>query len=302
MPRNGLLYSLPSFQFAAGLARILPRPWAHGFAMGIGRIAYKRRPGVQRMLEENLGVVTGMSGQALAALSRRNVANFCGMLADYFMSAAAHGAVAGRYVDDMVGREHIEKALAAGKGAVIATAHLGNWELGALLLRELGFPVTIVTLDEPSPGLTRWRDAQRERRGIKTIAVGPDRKFSFVEMIQALRRNECVAMLVDRPYEGTGETVTYFGKQTLFSAGPALLHRHTGAAVLPAFVVAQADGRYRCLTQSNLADPDAAPFQTQMLADAFERLVRAHPDQWYNYVPLAQPAAAPDSSLIAAAS
>ena len=50
-------------------------------------------------------------------------------------------------------------------------------------------------------------------------------------MIQTLRRNEFLAMLVDRPYAGTGAPVQFFGQQTEFSTAPALLWQHTGAAV-----------------------------------------------------------------------
>ena len=59
-----------------------------------------------------------------------------------------------------------------------------------------------------------------QRFGIKTITVGSD-KFAFVEIIQALRRNELVAMLIDRPYLNSGVQVQFFDHPTLFSAAAA---------------------------------------------------------------------------------
>jgi KDO2-lipid IV(A) lauroyltransferase len=114
---------------------------------------------------------------------------------------------------------------------------LGNWELGGVLLALRGFQMNVVTLEEPTTELTRWRDAYRRRVGIRTNAVGPGHDFAFVELIRTLRSGGMVAMLVDRPYTGSGVPVEFFGRTTEFSTGPALLWQHTGAAVIPAFVL-----------------------------------------------------------------
>src|SRR5207302_7851476 len=108
-----------------------------------------------------------------------------------------------------------------------------------------GIPVTVITLEEPSTALTAWREAYRREIGIGTIAVGPGREFAFVEMMRVLRQNGCLAMLVDRPYAGTGAPVSFFGRSAEFSSAPALLWQHTGAAVVPAFVTRLPTGRYR---------------------------------------------------------
>ena len=111
-------------------------------------------------------------------------------------------------------------------------------------------------------------------------------------MIGALRRNEVVAMLTDRPYAGSGSPVTFFGRQTEFSTGPALLWQHAGAAVIPAFVLHNEQGRYTAFADAPLpmvrtddARADLAT-NTQILATHFEKIIREHPDQWFNYVPI----------------
>ena len=157
------------------------------------------------------------------------------MLADYFYSTSDDGRWAKRLLGDWSGWEHIQAARAAGRGIILVTGHLGHWELGGLLLAQRGVPLTIVTLEEPSTGLTRWRDEVRRRAGIKTIAVGPGREFAFVEMIKVLERGECVAMLVDRPYLGSGSPVTFFGQPRPVFQRPrtaAAAHRRGGRAGL----------------------------------------------------------------------
>lgn len=286
------LYRLPAFKAALACARLFPRSWLQRLAPTIGLASYARNAAVQVALRANLHRITGKSEAALAALCKENVSAFSRMLADYFLCVAGSGRSASALLAEWRGVEHIEAALSRGNGAIIITAHLGNWELGGVLLALRGIPMTVITLDEPSTELTRWRDQYRQRLGIRTITVGPGHDFTFVEMIQTLRRNECLAMLVDRPYAGTGSPVTFFGRQTEFSSAPALLWQHTGAAIIPAFVLQNPAGKY-----VSFADP-ALPLEsggntreslienTQRIATHFEAVIRQHPEQWFNYVPI----------------
>ena len=283
------LYTLAGFKAAFAVAHLLPRPAAQALAAFVGRAAFGRKSDAQAALRANLQPVTGLSGAALDALCAENVANFSRMLADYFLCAGANAA---RHCDALIegwsGFENLAAARAAGCGTIVVTGHLGHWELGGLVLARRGLPLTVVTLEEPSTGLTRWREACRRQLGIKTITVGPGHPFAFVEMIQTLRRNELVAMLVDRPYAGTGTPVRLFGHETEFSSAPALLAKHTGAAVLPAFVLRQPGGRYISVAEPAVpmsATADLAA-NTQRIASAFEPSIRGHPAQWFHYVPI----------------
>jgi len=286
------LYQLRAFQAAGVLARLLPRLALRHLAPLIGRASYSRNESAREALRENLRALTERNGRALDALCSENVANFSRMLADYFLCASRERAGIDAWVADWRGLEHFEKARNRGKGVVLVTAHLGNWELGGLLLAQHGFPMTVVTLEEPSSELTRWRDRLRLRMGIKTITVGPGHDFAFVEMLQALRRNELLAMLVDRPYAGSGMPVQFCGRPSEFSCAPALLWQHTDAAVVPAFVLQERGGQYISFADAPLEfahGPEsraALKENTQRLATQFETVIRKHPEQWFNYVPI----------------
>jgi KDO2-lipid IV(A) lauroyltransferase len=287
------LYSLRGFKAAFAFAHLFPRFFNHWLAARIGLTAYARSREAQAALRANLALVTGLIGPQLDALCHENVANFSRMLADYFLCAGADAVTqAAALLHGRSGHENLTAALAGGKGAIVVTGHLGHWELGGLMLARHGLPLTVITLEEPSSGLTRWREACRRQLGIRTITVGPDHPFAFVEMIQTLRRNELLAMLVDRPYAGTGTPVDFFGHRTEFSTAPALLHQHTGAAVLPAFVVQDHTGGYLTLAEPIIpmdegSDPQTAlATNTQRIATIFEDIIRRHPEQWFNYVPI----------------
>ena len=286
------LYALRGFKAAFALSRLLPRGAAQSVATFVARAAYARRPEAVAALRANLRRVTRLAGTELDSLCTRNVTHFAQMLADYFLCAGREASHSTALVDEWLGFPHLEAALARGKGVIIVTAHLGNWEIGGTLLALSGRPLTVITLDEPSTELTRWRDRFRQQLGIRTITVGPGHDFAFVEMIQTLRRNEILAMLVDRPYAGTGTPVNFFGASAEFSTGPARLWPHTEAAVLPAFVLHNTRGRYTSfidpmlpLVRTGEARADLSA-NTQLIAAHFENIIRQPPDQWFNYVPI----------------
>jgi len=297
------VYNLRAFKLALAVARLLPRAVAHRVAAELAKRVYHRQGCARDALRQNLAAVSGATGETLDRLCAANVTNFARMLADYFHCAA--GGTAKRLLEHWEGIEHLEMARAAGRGVILVTAHLGNWELGGVLLALRGFPMNVVTLEEPTSELTRWRDAYRRQVGIRTNAVGPGHDFAFVEMIRTLRAGEIVAMLVDRPYAGSGVAVEFFGRTAEFSTAPALLWQHTGAAIVPAFVLHNENGRYTAFAQAPLeftktsdARADLAA-NTQLLATHFEHVIRKHPDQWFNYVPIWSQTPQPDPAGIA---
>jgi lauroyl/myristoyl acyltransferase len=286
------LYNLGAFRAALTAARILPRSAARFLAQGIASALLWRNPDCLAALRQNLTVVTGRTGVELETLCRGNARRFAAMLADYFYCSSRPLDTAATLLGEWHGIEHLCRAREAGKGIILITGHLGNWELGGSLLVAQGIPMTVVTLEEPSGALTDWRQRYRREAGIHTIVVGPGREFAMLEMIQVLRRNECLAMLVDRPYGGAGSPVHFFGRSAEFSTAPAVLWQHTRAAVIPAFVTGGAGGRYRAFAEPAL-DLQSAPdsreamrLNTQTVASAFESVIRQHADQWFNYAPI----------------
>ena len=117
------------------------------------------------------------------------------------------------------------------------------------MLARRGLPLTVVTLEEPSSELTRWREACRRQLGIKTITVGPGHPFAFVEMMQTLRRNDCSPCSSTAPTRAAAPAWNFFGHKTEFSTAPALLAQHTGAASCPAFVIHDGQGGYATIAE-----------------------------------------------------
>ena len=284
-------YSHFAFKIGYKAASFLPRSVCQFIGKTLGLASYFAMPLSRAALHQNLKRVTGINGFTLETLCRENFQNFGRMLADYFYTTGKDPKMIRTLLGKWNGIEQLRSALSAGQGVVLVTGHLGNWELGGTILAMDGWPINVVTLQEPTTELTELRDRYRKVLGTRTITLGDD-KFAFVEMIAALRRNEIVCMLIDRPYGETGSEVDFFGRKAPFSSAPALLWEHTGASIVPAFVLQNQKGGYSAVVKPPVILESASNRQesvarnTQRIADEFEEIIRTHPEQWFNYIPI----------------
>jgi lauroyl/myristoyl acyltransferase len=179
----------------------------------------------------------------------------------------------------------------AGRGALLLTVHLGNWEFGAPLLRKLGVNLLVITLAEPGRGFTELRERARQRWGIETLVIGQD-AFAFVEVLKRLQAGAVIALLVDRPPPGSGVEVELFDRPFQASVSAAELARASGCALLPVAIPWTQAG-YEIVTppeitydRAALGDREARRALTQEILRAFAPLIRQHPDQWFHFVPI----------------
>jgi lauroyl/myristoyl acyltransferase len=194
--------------------------------------------------------------------------------------------------DDPIGA-----ALARGRGAVLVTCHFGNWDVAASTLARYGRPFNLVMAREANETTAEYVRRARERAGLRVLLSDSSVYGSF-NMLRALRRNEIVAMQLDRPLGGEGaRPVDFFGAAAPFQVGPLRLARLAGAPVFPVFVARLGPRRYRIVLgaerhlprHAGTADLDAA---LAAIARELEALVRRHPEQWFQFEPF-WPADAP---------
>ena len=174
-------------------------------------------------------------------------------------------------------------ALAEGRGAIVALPHLGNWDYAGTWLAQRGHRVVVVAERVEPPALFDWFVAQREALGMDVVVNGPE---AFGVLSRALADGAVVCLVCDRDLAGAGVDVDFFGRTTTMPAGAALLalrtgapllpvgvyfrdERHHGARILPALDVSRRGTLREDLTRT-----------TQTLADRFETLISAAPEQW----------------------
>jgi lauroyl/myristoyl acyltransferase len=194
------------------------------------------------------------------------------------------------------GREHLDAALAAGKGAILCSAHFGSYDCAFSLLNAGGFPVTSIGRwwwnypPEGSSAVRRMWDfvfARRVHRHRQrpNIEPWPGRVQVALQAAAVLRRNEVVTICSEAPpldaeLNRTIE-VPFLGRQARFLPGVVTLARLTGAPVLMASVHRSADYRHQVLEISSPVPMDgetAAAFER--CAAAMGAAIKAHPAEW----------------------
>jgi KDO2-lipid IV(A) lauroyltransferase len=185
------------------------------------------------------------------------------------------------------GKDHVDQALADGKGVVIGTPHMGNWDLGAAWFASRGYqPTTVVEPIEP-PALFDWFCSYRRALGMGIVPLGPD---AGSVLLRKLREGLMVGLVCDRDLAGNGVEVEFFGERTTFPAGPATLALRAGAPLLAGANYFEGDA-HRCILRPPLDTSRQGSIKediariTQALAADFEVLIRRAPDQWHMLQP-----------------
>lgn len=190
-----------------------------------------------------------------------------------------------------VGFEKVEKALKDGKGAIMITGHLGNWEWGAALLTYLGYPPTVIATRFKNEFVTKFYYNRRVQQGMEVAYLDE----AVRKTLRKVKHNGIVAILGDRDYTRQGIEVTFFGTRTKIPVGALLLGLRSGAAVFPAFAVRVGMCRYHVLFDDPIELTSKGYREDEMKEDlkkwvkVLERYVRKYPTQWYRFEPFWEP-------------
>ena len=186
-----------------------------------------------------------------------------------------------RYVT-FEGVEHVEQALAQGKGAIILTGHFGNWELLAASISATVAPLTPIVRELRSPRLNALVSRYRQKAGYATI----DRDTGIRQALQCLRRNELLGIVADVDTTVSGVFVDFFGRRAYTPYSPVAIALKTGATILPTFIIRQPDGSHRAIIEPPLAlkrtdtkEKDLV-INTQKFTKIIESYIRQYPAQW----------------------
>lgn len=192
-------------------------------------------------------------------------------------------------------RNHVAEALEKGRGVILATAHVGNWDISGRALHATGRPVFMVMGREPNGTTQEYARRSREAAGVRVI-YSDSSVFSAFNMIRALRQNEILAIQVDRRSGEPGalaRAVEFFGAEALFQEGPFHLARLSGAPVVPVVTLRRGLRHYEIvLGEPCWVSRDVAGDAERALTETvgfFEKTIAAHPEQWFQFAPFWPP-------------
>jgi KDO2-lipid IV(A) lauroyltransferase len=267
----------------ASLARLLPRSVALAFGRALGRVWGRVDRRHLRIAEDNLAQAFPDWDPA----RRRTVAlgvygHFGRVLLDILWMARRDREQILRHVD-VTGGEHVEAARARGRGALLVTAHAGNWELHGVAHGFLFGAIGVVARPLDNPALDARLCDFRRRPGNTVIY----KQRALPQVLRLLRDNRAVAILVDQNVQpGDGVFVDFFGRKAATTTVAAALALKTGCALIPTHTELGDDGRYALAYEAPLELPASGDrtrdlqLITQRLTTAIEGWVRQRPEQW----------------------
>ncbi|MEY2433007.1 MAG: phosphatidylinositol dimannoside acyltransferase, partial [Acidimicrobiaceae bacterium] len=223
--------ALTVFKVGSALTRAMPAPVVEGLARFAGFASARTSKERRAQVERNLRRVHGPSfgGRELRRAVDATFESYARYWAESFRLPGTSPAAldAGMSIE---GLEHLEAALAQGRGTILAIPHLGGWEWAGFWLSAVRkHPITVVVEALDPPEVFDWFVDLRESFGMNIVRLGPD---AGSQVVRALKANHVVCLLCDRDIGGGGIEVEFFGERTRWPGGPATRALRTGAPLL----------------------------------------------------------------------
>ncbi|WKU05188.1 phosphatidylinositol mannoside acyltransferase [Micromonospora sp. HUAS LYJ1] len=283
--------NLTELGYVAGwrLARALPRPVvAAAFRAGADR-AHRARGKAATRLRANLRRVVGpeLPDPELDALVKQGLRSY----ARYWMEAFRLPSLSRRQIlagFHLGGSEMLAADVAAGRGAVVALPHAGNWDAAGAWVAANGWPITTVAERLKPEGVYERFLAFRQGLGMEILPTHGGARPAFDVLVDRLRSGAVVPLLADRDLSARGIEVDFFGARTKMPPGPALLTIRTGAPLYVASLWYEPEmPRAQLEGPLPVPEPDSAPLDervrvlTQRIADRLATGIARHPQDWH---------------------
>lgn len=269
------------------LARHLPLRTCYWIAGIAGDLVYVFWPQGRRNVIDNMRHVLGpeATDQEIKDTARRSFRNYLKLLADFARGGTMDPAEVEARVKGK-GWEHLEEAFEHGKGVLLVGTHLGSWEAAGVTLARLGYRVSAVSETLGNEWINRMAIRSRAALGIELIPM----EYALKRVYRALRQNEAVGLVTDRPLPpDEGTPVMFFGQRINWPTGPAALALKTGAKIITGYLVNNANDEYvgeilPALEFQTTNDHDSDVQRiTQEIVRIQEGLIRLYPDQWFMF-------------------
>jgi KDO2-lipid IV(A) lauroyltransferase len=287
------------FGWLTGFVAAIPLRVGYALASLFTELHFRLFPERRHAALTNLAVVLpGTPRKERLRIVRRMMRSYNSMLFEFFRLPHLEreellGAV------DVEGREHLEEAVARGRGVVVCCTHIGNWELAAVVVAHWGYTLHAVA----GVQLNRWlsgavRDTKTE---LAIHTVSPE--DGMRKLLRALEHNDIVALMVDGDLYQHGSTVEMFGRETRWPSGPGVLAQRTGALVLCGYCERTGNGRFRIRIEPAL-DPASFAGAAELnvaIATTVQGHIPDHVDQRCIFRPMWEPAAVPQADTASAA-
>jgi KDO2-lipid IV(A) lauroyltransferase len=258
--------------------RRLPLGASQVVARSITRLLDVAVPKLRRVADKNLSFAFPDSG---APHRRRIIDGVFRSIARMLVALARSPLIDGSNVSDWIsyeGLEHYLEAKREGRGLLIATAHLGNWELSAYTHALMTEPMHVMVRPLDNPLIDNVVETLRTSSGNHLI----QKRDAARAVITALRRNEAVGILIDQNTSASeGVFIDFFGTKACAGSAFVKFAHHANAPVIPGFALwNESTRRYVLRFYPRVEMSGDVQADTQRIHSIFEQIIREHPDQW----------------------
>ncbi|MFB3852633.1 MAG: lysophospholipid acyltransferase family protein [Vicinamibacterales bacterium] len=272
---------------AVFVRRLLPDAAARALAFGLADACWLVLRGRRRTIRENLArIAPSRTPAERRRLVRSTFRNLAACASDFLAFPSTPPERMLEMIDKS-GLEHLDAALARGRGAIVITGHLGNFELAGLALAALGYRCHTVA-ESIAPGLDRLYTRFRSATG----AVVAPLERGAAASLRALARREVLMLVADRAIRSASMPLRFAGGVRALPTGPAAIAISRGAPIMVAHVVLDPSGngrRYLGVVGPEISTEgltkDDVPRLAQELADRLSEIVTRYPDQWFVFQP-----------------
>ena len=260
----------------------LPLPVGQRMGAFVGKLAFHFDGRHRQVAQQNISAALSLSPQATQRLTKQVFANIGQIFFETAWSWTRPRAELLPYFR-IEGESYIQSAHAKGRGVLVLTAHLGNWELLTVIADMIRHHINIIYRPLDFKPMDRLVCEKRCRFGSRVV---PKRK-SLRMILRALRRGEMAAFLLDQSSDWyDGATSHFFHQRTFTNKGLALLAYKTGAPVVPVFLIREPAGfTGRFLPEVALLNSGDKTRDIQENTERFNRVIetvnRQYPDQWF---------------------
>jgi KDO2-lipid IV(A) lauroyltransferase len=251
----------------------------------VARGTWRFSPAIRAAVAANARWIFGPQTPSaqLRTFGRGVVASFYDFVCDVGRSLQLSREQLAAQIESVHGHEHYVAARSMGKGAIIATAHMGSFEAGAAALLKYERAMHVVFRRDPSR-FEQVRCELRQKLGV-TEAPIDDGWGVWMQLRDALLRDEVVMIQADRVMPGQkGSRVRFLHGHLLLPTGPVKLSLASGGApIIPVFALRLPDGRIRIHVEPaiSVAPSDESPHPALLqFARILEQYVQAFPQQW----------------------
>jgi len=270
------MLALLGFRIADEIVRHLPLSGSRRLARGLARLAFALRVPARRRLEDNWRRLIPSAGAGeVTHLARDAFEHFALSVVDFLRLSRLEPASVAREVE-VRGAQHLEAARNSGRGVILLSAHMGNWEWGAAFLSALGEHIRVAAREQSGRALEAWFERRRERHGVSRLEGRP----LWLSAARALRRREWVALMGDRDAALPGGVRS---ESVSVCAWSAALARRTGAVILPAVILHRPEGGYAACFEAPITPRECASGGYRAVV---RRALDRHPGQWLGFEPI----------------